>query len=116
MLRKLGPQEPRKYKYHFKSMTTVGEPIEPEAWRWYYDEVRKREAVITDTWWMTETGGFLGMTMPADHVIKPGSCGPAAPGIHPVIYNETAPEGIKGSGNPGNSCSRNRWQSIMQTI
>jgi len=37
MLRKLGPQEPRKYKYHFKSMTTVGEPIEPEAWRWYYD-------------------------------------------------------------------------------
>src|SRR5437667_303046 len=39
MLRKLGPQEPRKYKYHFKSMTTVGEPIEPEAWRWYYDEV-----------------------------------------------------------------------------
>ncbi len=59
MLRKLGPQEPRKYQYHFKSMTTVGEPIEPEAWRWYYDEVGKREAVITDTWWMTETGGFL---------------------------------------------------------
>src|SRR5216110_3391366 len=49
MLRKLGPQEPRKYKYHFKSMTTVGEPIEPEAWRWYYGEVGKREAVITDT-------------------------------------------------------------------
>src|SRR5438067_3830550 len=46
MLRKLGPQEPRKYKYRFKSMTTVGEPIEPEAWRWYYDEVGKREAVI----------------------------------------------------------------------
>jgi len=58
MLRKLGPQEPRKYKYHFKSMTTVGEPIEPEAWRWYYDEVGKQEAVITDTWWMTETGAF----------------------------------------------------------
>src|SRR3989454_254610 len=56
MLRKLGPQEPRKYNYHFKSMTTVGEPIEPEAWRWYYDEVGKREAVITDTWWLTETG------------------------------------------------------------
>src|SRR2546422_1508171 len=65
MLRKLGPQEPRKYNYQFKSMTTVGEPIEPEAWRWYYDEVGKREAVITDTWWMTETGGFLGTTVPA---------------------------------------------------
>src|SRR2546429_3624535 len=57
-------------------MTTVGEPIEPEAWRWYYDEVGKREAVITDTWWLTETGGFLGTTVPAIHAMKPGSCGP----------------------------------------
>src|SRR5881296_3791838 len=116
MLRKLGPQEPRKYKYHFKSMTTVGEPIEPEAWRWYYDEVGKREAVITDTWWMTETGGFLGTTMPAIHPMKPGSCGPAAPGIHPVIYDETGAEVPKGSGKAGNICIRNPWPGIMQTI
>src|SRR5881227_1410853 len=116
MLRKLGPQEPRKYKYHFKSMTTVGEPIEPEAWRWYYDEVGKREAVITDTWWMTETGGFLGTTMPAIHPMKPGSCGPAAPGIHPVIYDETGAEVPKGSGKAGNMCIRNPWPGIMQTI
>ncbi len=116
MLRKLGPQEPRKYKYHFKSMTTVGEPIEPEAWRWYYDEVGKREAVITDTWWMTETGGFLATTMPAIHAMKPGSCGPAAPGIHPVIYDETGAEIPKGSGKAGNICIRNPWPGIMQTI
>jgi acetyl-CoA synthetase len=116
MLRKLGPQEPRKYKYHFKSMTTVGEPIEPEAWRWYYDEVGKGEAVITDTWWMTETGGFLGTTMPAIHAMKPGSCGPAAPGIHPVIYDETGAEVPKGSGKAGNICIRNPWPGIMQTI
>jgi len=116
MLRKLGPQEPRKYKYHFKSMTTVGEPIEPEAWRWYYDEVGKREAVITDTWWMTETGGFLATTMPAIHAMKPGSCGPAAPGIHPVIYDETGAEIAKGSGKAGNICIRNPWPGIMQTI
>src|SRR5207253_1599164 len=116
MLRKLGPQEPRKYKYRFKSMTTVGEPIEPEAWRWYYDEVGKREAVITDTWWMTETGGFLGTTMPAIHPMKPGSCGPAAPGIHPVIYDETGAEVPKGSGKAGNMCIRNPWPGIMQTI
>src|SRR5216117_420681 len=116
MLRKLGPQEPRKYKYHFKSMTTVGEPIEPEAWRWYYDEVGKREAVITDTWWMTETGGFLGTTVPAIHAMKPGSCGPAAPGIHPVIYDETGAEISKGSGKAGNMCIRNPWPGIMQTI
>jgi len=116
MLRKLGPQEPRKYKYHFKSMTTVGEPIEPEAWRWYYDEVGKREAVITDTWWMTETGGFLGTTVPAIHAMKPGSCGPAAPGIHPVIFDETGAEIPKGSGKAGNICIRNPWPGIMQTI
>jgi len=116
MLRKLGPQEPRKYKYRFKSMTTVGEPIEPEAWRWYYDEVGKREAVITDTWWMTETGGFLATTMPAIHPMKPGSCGPAAPGIHPVIYDETGTEVPKGSGKAGNICIRNPWPGVMQTI
>jgi acetyl-CoA synthetase len=97
-------------------MTTVGEPIEPEAWRWYYDEVGKREAVITDTWWMTETGGFLGTTMPAIHPMKPGSCGPAAPGIHPVIYDETGAEILKGSGKAGNICIRNPWPGIMQTI
>jgi acetyl-CoA synthetase len=116
MLRKLGSQEPRKYKYQFKSMTTVGEPIEPEAWRWYYDEVGKKEAVVTDTWWMTETGGFLCTTMPALHAMKPGSCGPAAPGIHPVIYDETGAEVPKGSGKAGNICIRNPWPGIMQTI
>ena len=116
MLRKLGPEEPRKYNYRFKSMTTVGEPIEPEAWRWYYREVGKNEAVITDTWWLTETGGFLGTTVPALHPMKPGSCGPGAPGIHPVIYDEEGKEVPKGSGKAGNICIRNPWPGIMQTI
>ena len=64
-LRKVGPDEPAKYNYHFKHMTTVGEPIEPDVWRWYYDVVGKGEAVIVDTWWQTETGGFIGSTLPA---------------------------------------------------
>ena len=76
MLRKVGPEEPRKYSYHFKNMTTVGEPIEPEVWRWYYAEVGKGQAAITDTWWQTENGGFLGSTLPALQPMKPGSCGP----------------------------------------
>ncbi|TDI11041.1 MAG: acetyl-coenzyme A synthetase, partial [Acidobacteria bacterium] len=59
MLRKSGPDEPPKYTYHFKHMTTVGEPIEPEVWRWYHKVVGKGEAAIVDTWWQTETGGFL---------------------------------------------------------
>ena len=65
MLRKLGPDEPAKYDYHFKHMTTVGEPIEPDVWRWYHEVVGKGEAVIVDTWWQTENGGFLGATLPA---------------------------------------------------
>ena len=48
MLRKAGPDEPAKYDYHFKHMTTVGEPIEPEVWKWYHEVVGKGEAVIVD--------------------------------------------------------------------
>src|SRR5256884_465035 len=71
---------------------------------------------MADIGWMTETGGFLGTTMPAIHPMKPGSCGPAAPGIHPVIYDETGAEVSKGSGTAGNMCIRNPWPGIMQTI
>ena len=73
-------------------MTTVGEPIEPEVWRWYYHEVGKGEAVIVDTWWQTENGGFLGSTLPALQPMKPGSCGPGVLGIYPVIYDEDGNE------------------------
>src|SRR5207237_2955896 len=67
MLRKAGPDEPKKYHYHFKHMTTVGEPIEPEGWRRYYETVGKREAVIVDTSWQTENGGFLCSIRPDVH-------------------------------------------------
>jgi len=116
MLRKLGPDEPAKYDYHFKHMTTVGEPIEPEVWRWYHDAVGKGEAVIVDTWWQTENGGFLGSTLPAVHPMKPGSCGPAVLGIYPVIYDEDRNEVPAGSGKAGNICIRNPWPGIFQTI
>ena len=116
MLRKAGPDEPAKYNYHFKHMTTVGEPIEPEVWRWYYEAVGKGEAVIVDTWWQTETGGFLCSTMPALHPMKPGSTGPAVPGIHPVILDEDGNEVAAGSGIAGNICIRNPWPGSFQTI
>jgi acetyl-CoA synthetase len=116
MLRKVGPDEPAKYGYHFKHMTTVGEPIEPEVWRWYYNSVGKRDAAIVDTWWQTETGGFLGSTLPALQPMKPGSCGPGALGIFPVIYDEDRNEIPKGSGRAGNICIRNPWPGIMQTV
>jgi acetyl-CoA synthetase len=116
MLRKLGPEEPKKYDYHFKHMTTVGEPIEPDVWRWYHDVVGKGEAVIVDTWWQTENGGFLGSTLPALLPMKPGSCGPGVLGIYPVIYDEDGNEVEAGSGRAGNICIRNPWPGIFQTI
>jgi len=116
MLRKAGPDEPVKYSYKFKHMTTVGEPIEPEVWKWYYDVIGKHEAVIVDTWWQTETGGFLCSTMPAIHPMKPGSTGPAMPGIHPVIYDEDGQEVQATSGKAGNICIRNPWPGAFQTI
>jgi acetyl-CoA synthetase len=116
MLRKVGPDEPAKYDYHFKHMTTVGEPIEPEVWRWYYNSVGKGQAAIVDTWWQTETGGFLGSTLPGLQPMKPGSCGPGVLGIFPVIYDEDRNEIPKGSGKAGNICIRNPWPGIMQTV
>jgi len=115
-LRRDGPDEPKKYNYHFKHMTTVGEPIEPEVWKWYQREVGKGEAAIVDTWWQTETGGFLCSTVPAIHKMKPGSAGPALPGIHPVIYDDEGKELPAGSGRAGNICIRNPWPGVFQTI
>ena len=116
MLRKAGPDEPPKYNYRFKHMTTVGEPIEPEVWLWYHKVVGKGQAVIVDTWWQTETGGFLCSTMPALQPMKPGSAGPSMPGIHPIIYDENGNEVPAGSGKAGNICIRNPWPGAFQTI
>jgi len=115
-LRKVGADEPPKYNYHFKHMTTVGEPIEPQVWKWYYEVVGKGEAAVVDTWWQTETGGFLCSTMPALQPMKPGSAGRGVPGIHPIIYDEDGKEIPRGAGKAGNICIQNPWPGIMQTI
>lgn len=115
-LRKAGPDEPAKYNYKFKHMTTVGEPIEPEVWRWYYNVVGKGKAAIVDTWWQTETGGFLCSTVPALSPMKAGSAGPGVPGIHPVIFDNEGNEIKAGEGKAGNICIRNPWPGLMQTI
>ena len=116
MLRRVAPDEPRKYNLHFKTMTTVGEPIEPDVWRWFYEVIGKGEAAITDTWWQTETGGFLASTLPGLDKMKPGSAGPGALGIQPVIYDENGEEVPQGSGRAGNLCIRNPWPGAFSTI
>ncbi len=115
-LRKAGGDLPLKYNYKFKHMTTVGEPIEPEVWRWYYRVIGKEKAVIVDTWWQTETGGFVCSTMPALKPMKPGSAGPGVPGIHPMILDDEGNEIPPGTGMAGNICIKNPWPGLMQTI
>jgi acetyl-CoA synthetase len=115
-LRKIGPDEPAKYDYEFKHMTTVGEPIEPEVWKWYYQVVGKGKAAIVDTWWQTETGGFLCSTLPALAPMKPGSAGKGVPGIHPIIYDEEGKVIPSGAGKAGNICIQNPWPGGFQTI
>jgi len=115
-LRKMGADEPKKYRYDFKCMTTVGEAIEPEAWKWFYEVVGRGHAAITDTWWQTETGGFLISTKPAIDRMKPGSAGPSLPGIYAFILDEDGNEVPPGSNKAGNLCIRNPWPSMMMTI
>lgn len=115
-LRKIGPDEPAKYNYNFKHMTTVGEPIEPAVWKWYYETIGKGKAVIVDTWWQTETGGFLCTTLPGISPMKPGSAGPGAPGIHPTVLDEEGKEILPGEGKAGNICIKNPWPGAFQTV
>lgn len=115
-LRQHGDDIPARYQYQFKLMVTVGEPIEPDVWRWYYNVVGKCQAVIVDTWWQTETGGHVCSTIPALQAMKPGSAGPGLPGIHPIILDNDGNEVAAGTGDGGNVCIRNPWPGIMQTI
>jgi acetyl-CoA synthetase len=114
-LRKLGPDEPDKYTYNFKHMTTVGEPIEPAVWKWYESVVGKGKAIIVDTYWQTETGGFLCSTVPGLKPMKPGSAGPGVPGIHPFILDDEGKE-ITEPGIAGNICIQNPWPGMLQTV
>jgi len=115
MLMRAG-SNPTQYNCRFRLLVTVGEPIEPEVWRWYYKVVGKKEAVVLDTWWQTETGGWLCTTIPSIMPMKPGSAGPGALGVYPVIFDELGNEIPVGSGKAGNLCIRNPWPGRMLTI
>ncbi|MGH8272371.1 MAG: AMP-binding enzyme, partial [Gammaproteobacteria bacterium] len=83
---------------------------------WYYEAIGHGRAAITDTWWQTETGGHLISTLPGIHAMKPGSAGPALPGVYPVILDEAGVAIAAGAGKAGNLCIRNPWPGRMLTI
>jgi acetyl-CoA synthetase len=97
---------------------TVGEPINPEAWLWYFDHVGDQRCPVVDTWWQTETGGILITPLPGATPLKPGSATRPFFGIEPVIVDG---EGnhlpwAPGSAIEGNLCLARSWPGQMRTV
>ncbi len=92
-LMKLGEEIPNKYDLSsLRLLGSVGEPINPEAWMWYYEVIGKTKCPVVDTWWQTETGGIMITTIPGVHATKPGSAGLPMFGISPKILDKDGHE------------------------
>ena len=97
-----------------KLLGTVGEPINPEAWMWYYKVIGDSRCPIVDTWWQTETGGILISAQPGAIDLKPGSATKPFYGIKPVIVDEKG-KTLKGSCR-GRLCIAQSWPGQMRTV
>ena len=93
---------------------SVGEPINPEAWMWYYTNVGGERCPIVDTWWQTETGGHMITPLPGATPLKPGSCTTRLPGITAAIVDETG--GDVESGHGGFLVIKRPWPSMIRNI
>jgi len=112
---KAGGDLPKKYNLEsLRILGTVGEPINPEAWMWYYETVGDKRCPIVDTWWQTETGAHMITPLPGVHALKPGSCTMPLPGIMTAIVDETGHDVEKGKG--GILVIKRPWPSMIRTI
>jgi acetyl-CoA synthetase len=98
-----------------KLLGSVGEPINPEAWRWYYHYVGRDWCPIMDTWWQTETGGHMLTPLPGVAPIKPGSCSFPFFGVDPVILDELGEEAVYPD-QEGVLCIRKPWPGMARTV
>lgn len=94
---------------------TVGEPINPDTWEWYYRVVGEERCAIVDTWWQTETGGIMITPLPGATPTKPGSATFPFFGIQPVVLDEHGNE-IEGNGVSGLLAIKHPWPSMVRTI
>jgi acetyl-CoA synthetase len=93
---------------------TVGEPINPEAWMWYYNNIGKKKCPIVDTWWQTETGGILITPLPGAITLKPSSANRPFFGIEPIILREDGTETEINEG--GYLAIKKPWPGLMRTV
>ncbi|MBD3320107.1 MAG: acetate--CoA ligase [Chitinivibrionales bacterium] len=109
-----GDQWPDKYDMSsLRVLGSVGEPINPEAWMWYYQKVGKGRCPIVDTWWQTETGGILITPLPGAMTLKPGSANRPFFGVEPVVLRDDSTEAGKNEG--GKLCIKKPWPAMMRT-
>jgi acetyl-CoA synthetase len=93
---------------------TVGEPINPRAWKWYYTHIGNEECPIVDTWWQTETGGMMVTTLPGIKDMKPGSAGPPLPGVDARIVDTDGDE--VDAGRAGYLTVGKPWPGMLRTL
>lgn len=115
VLHKMGENEPAKYDLSsLKVLGTVGEPIDPPAWKWYYEAIGGGKCAIVDTYWQTETGGHIVSPLPGATPIKPACATFPLPGIMAEILDEN---GVKSEiGEKGFMCVTRPWPSMIRNI
>jgi len=115
LLHKTGENEPQKYDLSsLKVLGTVGEPIDPPAWKWYYEVIGGSKCPIVDTWWQTETGGHMIAPLPGATPTKPGCATLPLPGIIAEIIDEEG--NVKDVGEKGLLCITKPWPSMIRNI
>lgn len=97
-----------------KTLGSVGEPINEEAWHWYHTHVGKGNCPVIDTWWQTETGGVMISALAGISPLKPAHAGQPLPGIQPILVNAQGEE-IEGNGVEGYLCIKFPWPSMIRT-
>ncbi len=114
-LMRLGEEWVMKYKLDsLRILGSVGEPINPEAWMWYYEKVGRSKCPIVDTWWQTETGGFMISPLPGAHTLKPGSAARAFYGVDTAVLRDDA--SVCDVNEGGKLCIRKPWPGMMRTM
>ena len=114
-LMRLGEEWPDKYDFSsLRLLGTVGEPINPEAWMWYHRVIGKERCPIVDTWWQTETGGIMIVTLPGAMPTKPGSAGKPFFGVRPQIIKEDGAEA--GVDEGGSLMLTQTWPGLLRGV
>jgi acetyl-CoA synthetase len=110
-----GDEWPNKHDLSsLRVLGSVGEPINPEAWMWYYNVIGKGRCPIVDTWWQTETGGILITPLPGATPLKPGSATLPFPGVEPVVLRENG--SVAGVNEGGYLAIKRPWPGLMRRV